>query len=38
MLATVSLIQRWGTDKGSPTFSRAVSRIRSLGQMGNTGR
>ncbi len=37
LLATVSLVQRWGSDKGSPTFSRAVSRLRSLSQAGGPG-
>jgi len=37
LLAAVSLIQRWGSDKGSPIFSRAVSRFRSPGQTGSAG-
>ncbi len=37
LLAAVSLIQRWGTGKGSPVFSRAISRVRNLSQTGNAG-
>ncbi len=35
LLTAVSLIQRLGSDKGSPTFSRAVARLRSPGQKGS---
>jgi len=38
LLAAVSLIQRWGTGKGSPAFSAALSRIRGLNQTGNVGK